>query len=468
MKREKGVKQCLKLLFTALLFVMVLTTGVKAQAATWVEINQKNFPDSRVRKELKSNASYNENYKCVKGKYYVNVTGVTRFDYSIYDGGGITNFDFLNKFPRLESVQLQNVNVTRIDLSKNTKLKEIYILNAPRLVSIKCPKSIQSLSLYGTNISRLDTKGLQNLTNLKVRCSIKLKMIDVSGNKKLESIDVGGSSLRSVDVRKCKRLTSLNCYGEKVTDLKIGKNTKLKNISVYNNKNLTDLDISQCPNLESIYASNTGITEFDTSKYRNLQTLSLSGTAIKTLDVTKCPKLNMLYVADTAIKNLNVTKCYKLSYLDVSNTSIKTLNVTKNKNLWGVAASGNKKLKRLNVTQCPKLNIVDISGSGISYINLTRNKKLTTFAPSNTRMKVAGLKGRTNLSLTYYGLKKGSVVPLKDIIGSGYKLSEKNKNIRFNPKTMKFQILRKSGDRDQLFLKKGNSRCDINIRYTGK
>ena len=462
MKREKGVKQCLKLLFTALLFVMVLTTGVKAQAATWVEINQKNFPDSRVRKELKSNAKYDSNYRCSNGKYYVNVTGVTRF---YYYGDDITNFNFLNKFPRLESVNLQSIKATRIDLSKNTKLKDLYISSAPRLVSIKCPKSVQSLSLCETNISRLDTKGLRNLTDLTVRESIKLQTLDVSSNKKLESINVGVSSLRSIDVRPCKKLTSLVCYDAKLSDLKIGKSTTLKSINVYDNKKLTDLDISQCPNLEEITASNTGITEFDATKYRNLQELFLEGTVIKTLNVTKCPKLTMLGVSDTAIKTLNVTKCYKLRRLSVGNTAIKTLNVTKNRNLEGIYVSGDKKLKSLNLTQCLNLESLDISGSGITKINLTRNKKLKYLYPGTTRKKITGLKGRTFIEICYENLKKGSVVSLKDIIGSGYKLSEKNKNIRFNPKTMKFQILRKEKYNDWIFLKKGNSSCTILIEY---
>ncbi len=463
MKREKGVKQCMKLLFTALMLVMALTTGVKAQAATWVEINQKNFPDSGAREALINKASYEDNFKQSKGKYYVNVTGVTNLYF--YGENNIKSYDFLKKFTRLESISLYDVKTTRVDFTKNTRLTEISISYAPRLVSIKCPKSVQSLSLYETNISRLDVRELQGLKSLSVRGNKKMCAVDVSNNKKLEVLDASDSSIRSIDVRKCKRLTSLDCYNAKLADLKIGKNTKLKSINVHDNKKLTNLDTSLCPNLKDVTAWNTGTTEFDATKNRKLESLVLSGTAIKTLDVTKCPKLIKLDVSSTAIKTLNVTKCYKLRYLVVNDTAIKALNVTKNRNLETIWVSGAKKLKSLNVTQCPKLRSVDISGSGITKINLTRNKKLSYFCPGNTCKKITGVKGRKSIELGYSGLKKGSVVSLKNIIGSGYTLSQKNKNIRFNPKTMKFQILKKASYSEWIYLKKGNSSCTIYIDY---
>lgn len=473
---KKSVKQCWKLLLTVMMFVLVLATGVKAQAATWVEINEKNFPDKGARRQFTEEAenSYS-GYKYSNGKYYINVSGVTYF----YGDESIKNYGFLKKFTRLQIVnirtkvdsltlpasvknvdisesgkkltlnapgatsiriygsskttlKLQNakkvedlaiykikdvsglsnlkklknlylsdVQSTSINLTKNTRLTNIEINGALKLASLKCPNGVQSLKAYKTNIIKLNVSGLQNLKILDVAYNNRLYTIDVSKNKKLENLNVSCGIIKSVDVRKNKRLTSLACYEAKLSDLKIGKNSKLKSVDVHSNKKLKDLDIAQCPNMETVNASGTSISQFDAVKYKNIQEL---------------------YLASTKIKALNVTKCYKLRWLAVSDTAIKTLNVTK-------------------------------------------NKKLSYFYPSSTSMKVEGLKNRSYLELYYTGLKKGSVVSLKDIIGSGYKLGNKNDNVRFNPKTMKLQAIRKTGYGVGVELVKGNSICYINIYF---
>lgn len=518
---QKGLKHSWKMLLTVMMFVMALATGVKAQAATWVEINEENFPDKGAREKFLNEAQdpWYDYYKSDDGKFYIDVTGVTDF----YDNDDIKDFDFLNKFTNLESVfisvkktsitlpdtvkianitacadtltinapgltslyaigdsdnilrlrdvkNLENLTVsamkdisgygnlkklkyvdiykvqsTRINLTKCTSLTEIHINSVPKLVSLRYPSSIESLFINNTRIRQLDVRALQNLTYLDVSGNRNIRTLDVTKNKKLKYLNVSNSFVKSLDVRQNRRLTSFMCYESKLSDLKLGKNSKLEYIDVHSSGKMGTFDVSQCPKLRGINASDSGLDKLDVTKNKNLWSLNLAD--------------------NKNLKSVNVTKCYKLNSLDMSGTAIKTLNVTKNRALVYLDVYAAKNIKRLNISKCPKLLSLNVGKSGISYINLTRNRELCGLCPSSTRMKVVGLKGRRNLGLTYFGLKKGSVVPLKDIIGSDYKLQVKNDNIRFNPKTMKLQIKKKE-DYDRITLKKGRCYCSIEFIYS--
>ena len=109
---KKCEKLTWKLLLTVMVFGVLLATWGKAQAASWVEINEKNFPDKASREYLIGNSeTQSENFKERNGKYYVNVSGVTEL-YRGPEDQTIKDTDFLKKFKRLSSLGITTSDST--------------------------------------------------------------------------------------------------------------------------------------------------------------------------------------------------------------------------------------------------------------------------------------------------------------------------------------------------------------------
>lgn len=469
---KKGVKQCWKLLVAVMMFVMVLTTGVKAQAATWVTINDKNFPEKGVREQLISEAKsdwYNY-YKYSNGKYYIDISRVTNFYYG-NTKKPIKNMGFLKKFKKLNSVNIVTNNET---VTFPASVKSVSITTTNKKLTVKAPGATY-LQVNGTENTSLKIKNSKKIQSLYVY-TLK-EVTGLSNLKRLESFtayNYNGTGLNftrnpklnSISVVKCPNLVSLR-YPDRISYLAI-KNTGIKQLDVSGLKNLTELevssnknihniDLSKNSNLQFLRANCSQITNLDIRKNKKLTSLECYESKLSGLKIGRNSKLTNLNINNNKnLKSIDVTKCPNLQSLNVSCTSMKTLNVTKNKKIEQIYVSGNKKMKRLNVTKCPNLRLLQIDYTGISSINLTRNKKLEVLAP-NKVMKVTGLK--RDVSLYYYKAKKGMVVQLKGIIGSGYKKSNGYGGARFNPKTMKAQA--NGEEYTTMVLKKGNKQHDV-------
>ena len=122
-------------------------------------------------------------------------------------------------------------NLTTIDVSKNTQLKEL-----------KC---------YHTQLSSFD----------------------VSNNTQLTYLDCSSSPLSSLDVSHNTQLTKLICFNNRLTSLDVSNNTQLKGLDCSHN-NLNSLDVSHNTQLETLYCSSNSLSNLDVSKNTQLKELS--------------------------------------------------------------------------------------------------------------------------------------------------------------------------------------------------
>lgn len=174
-------------------------------------------------------------------------------------------------------------------------------------------KQVTKLTLDANkNMSLVGVKslaGIEYFTELKEFSCIKCEFtsVNLSHNKKLNSLAMMYGKLSSLDVSILPELETLNCNSNSLTTLDLTKNPKLKYLYVQGNK-LTKLDVSNTPLLEQLYVSITN-------------TMSNS---IEKLDVTKCPNLKQLYaIGMTSLKELRMLQTHDDAniLMDVPNTT---------------------------------------------------------------------------------------------------------------------------------------------------
>lgn len=118
-------------------------------------------------------------------------------------------------FPYLEKLDCKNNNLTRLDVSKNTKLTKLYC-EFNQLTSLDLSKN--------TALTKLDC-ALNPLTSL-----------DVSNNTALTYLDCNYNQLTSLDLSKNTALTKLGCHDNQLTSLDLSKNTALDTLDCSGNK----------------------------------------------------------------------------------------------------------------------------------------------------------------------------------------------------------------------------------------
>jgi Leucine-rich repeat (LRR) protein len=76
------------------------------------------------------------------------------------------------------------------------------------------------------------------------------------------------------------------------------------------------LDLSHCPNLQSLFCPNNQLPQLDLSHCPNLQRLFCNNNQLPQLDLSHCPHLKILNCANNKLEELNILNNDKLIYSD--------------------------------------------------------------------------------------------------------------------------------------------------------
>lgn len=118
-------------------------------------------------------------------------------------------------FPNLEKLDCKNNNLTRLDVSKNTKLTKLYC---------------EFNQLTGLDLSK-------NTALTELDCALNpLTSLDVSNNTALTYLDCNYNQLTGLDLSKNTALTKLGCHDNQLTSLDLSKNTALDTLDCSGNK----------------------------------------------------------------------------------------------------------------------------------------------------------------------------------------------------------------------------------------
>lgn len=308
--------------------------------------------------------------------------------YNIYSEDetfSIPNIPFEN-MPNLEYVTIKG-NLTSMDLSKNTNLKEVYIENAglrflnvanlPKLEKVTC-KNHRLNVLDVSNCVQLDTCILQEY-HLPPRkdqfpidkAPLTLQSAKFEGCKNLKYLDLGKSQIKSLDVSDTMlQILDIRDLGE----TPVGYSDRaLKEIKL--NPDLEELYCQENV-IESLDLSQTNITKLDVSdnelQYLKLNTqitkLLCNKNRLSSLDLSNCTQLDTLNISINNLKELSLKDLSSLSFLETSQNPFEEIIIERCPNLKAVGL-GSEQCTMVRLVDCISLEHLSLSSTNYTLEN---------------------------------------------------------------------------------------------------
>ena len=227
-----------------LLILVLALSALPAQAFAddLVDVNETSFPDANFRQYLLDELDKDHD----RGLSSAEIAGVGWIDVSCR---GIKNLKGIEIFYNLWGLDCAVNELTSLDVSRNTALKELYC--------------------YSNKLTSLDVSKNTELKTLRCQDN-RLSALDVSKNTKLTYLNFSMNRIASVDLSKNTVLTSLQCGSNRLTSLDVTKNTALAGLECSGNQ-LTKLDLTKCPHLENLNCCGNSIKELDLRKCTGLR-----------------------------------------------------------------------------------------------------------------------------------------------------------------------------------------------------
>ncbi len=260
-----------------------------------------------------------------------------------------------------------------------------------------CESFITSLSAFDK-----DTNSFLTFTEIQSATSLQMENItDLTGIEFLTELTylkcVGGDEgkLESIDLSKNKKLETLDLTSNSLTSLNLENNTQLKSVCGDNN-NLGYVDLSNNKLLETISFENSGLTSIDLSNNEAVEYVDVSNNSITEFDLSNNAQIDSLFCSYNNIAQLDVTSCSNLRYLYCGDNDLVNLNVKNNGELLHLNCDNNL-LDEIDVSGCPKLIVFYCGNNNLSEVDLTDKGSLLNFRCSNNDISYISLSGAQNL-----------------------------------------------------------------------
>jgi hypothetical protein len=181
---------------------------------------------------------------------------------------------------KLGEVNCSNNDLAQLDISKNTLLTYLNTSFNRELTSlnIQATPLLKKLLCAYNAFPSLDVRHLSQLQHLD--CSFHryegkttFMTLDVSGNQKLEFLDISGSKLTQID---------------------LSMNPELQSLNISLTQGLGAVDLSHSKKLRFFGSAHSNLTKLDLENNNELEGLGISGTKLEAIDLSPVPKLKML------------------------------------------------------------------------------------------------------------------------------------------------------------------------------
>ena len=404
-----------------LAFFSVAHTSSKANALSQIRINNSNFPDANIRKIAK-NADTDKNGTLSPGerkkvkKIIINNSSISSFH-------GIEYFMNIKEFSF--SGKITNKNAKSIDLTKNKKLKSIFINEK------KSKNNLDSIKLNGLkNLQKLKLEQL-SIHSLDASKNNSLKYVLIEGCLSLEKVEFG--KVRTLDIRDGFELSDL--FVESVVKLHIGACKSLSKEQIgqphvlryyqYTGEK-SDISLTEYPNLRSVKIYDTELKKLDLHGLENLEKVITESSDLENLNIDRCPAIKSLFLwgwKTPSDEELRLERFPELETISLGDSNIKAVDFSQNHKLkqmifrWLPLTALNPTymggLDRVTVEHCDLLDTIEIGN--VDFLELENNSNLksisatavNSFADSgNDKLTVYAFEHPESLEwLTYEGEK---------------------------------------------------------------
>lgn len=263
--------------------------------------------------------------------------------------GDVININAYNQATSLtidvSNTKFDHIKVTRsntltyLDVSKNTHLKYLAAFLTPNLSSIDVSKLVQLeyLDLGSCALTDLDVSQNVLLTDLYVSKN-KLSTLNVSQNKQLKVLKCNGNQISNLKILNNDKLETIDASNNLLSSIILSNQPALKFINVDENAEITLIDVSNSPDIESINALKTNLSTLIV-KDKNAIVVKETTVVKKYKDGINIVGRNGLCILDangTEIMNYHTPACIISGYEGVKpNNQTRYISLTTHYGTWG-------------------------------------------------------------------------------------------------------------------------------------
>ena len=196
----------------------------------------------------------------------------------------------------------------------------------------------------------------------------QLTGIDVSHCPQLQSLSTYMNPIQTLDVSACPDLIYLDCAYSELSELNIHSNSELMKLRCYGN-NLKSLDVKNCKALTYLDAKVNQLSTLDLTQNVLLTNVDLQSNQLTEINVKGLTALETLYLNNNQLKSIDVTKNEKLIALAVSNNALTQLDLVENSHLLTLQCADNQ-LQGLDLSAQKLIYYVNCEGNKFSACDL--------------------------------------------------------------------------------------------------
>lgn len=157
-----------------------------------------------------------------------------------------------------------------------------------------------------------------------------------------------------------------------------------------------EIQLSEAEAVITLIIENENISSLEgLQSFINIEDLLLDNDQLTDLDVTQLPNLNYLLCKRNQLTSLDVTQNPNLEYLFFDFNQVTGIDLTQNSNLR-VLTSWDNQLISLNLTQNPDLFTLDCRDNQIDNLNLSQNPNLVFMLGSNNQLNALDVSNGSN------------------------------------------------------------------------
>lgn len=227
-------------------------------------------------------------------------------------------------------------------------------------------------------------------------------------------VDFGGGTVKDYEIGK---KDTIQIEGE-VSDgsVKVYGSRTLIRFLYCPTASITNLNVSNCENLEVLNCMGNGLSMLDLTKNSKLYYLDCGRNVLTELDVTNNPALYYIDCQGNDLSTLDISKNEGLIWLNAQlNFKLGNIDFSKNKEIRDIIVYGASNMTTIDVSNNQYLLNLDVSQTALSTIDLSKNLNLSILNVSYTNITTLDLSKNTKLTQLYFTKKDVSPYKFKSI-----------------------------------------------------
>tara|TARA_R110002012_G_scaffold270484_2_gene454896 strand:- start:2850 stop:6635 length:3786 start_codon:yes stop_codon:yes gene_type:complete len=282
----------------------------------------------------------------------------------------ISDLRGLEAFSNLTFLNLQNNNITDIDVSNNLNLIDFRVSNNPLAsgVDISILGNLENFYADGININSLNVTNNLNLKFLIARNNL-LTTIDLTNNPNLTVLFLGNNDISTIDLSNNLLLERISLYQNRITsfDATIFPNLTLLDLQDTDaGFDLTSVDVSGLTALDILFVGeNSNLTTLDISTNTALRRIGINDTGISAINISNALLLEDFYAGIAQLSGaIDFSGFPNLKTVDLFQNDFTDVNV---------ANGNNSNLINLYTGDNPNLNCITVDDINLAYANEANN-----------------------------------------------------------------------------------------------